>query len=185
MRLFVALDLDDARDAFRDEQRRLAIRLPSRVSLKWTRPDQAHLTLAFLGEVAEPTADRLVHTFTTPFPIAPFDLVFDHVGMFPPRGEPRVLWVGAWSGAAEVARLHGECATRIRGHGLTLDERPFHAHVTLGRFRAGRRHDAEAVVDRTARRTIATVRIDHVTLYQSRLSAAGPTYVALARSTLT
>jgi 2'-5' RNA ligase len=186
MRLFVALDLDDgAREALRHEQRRLAARLPDRVSLRWVRPDQTHLTLAFLGEIPEHAASRLVAAFDEPVAIPPFDVTFDHVGLFPPRGEPRVIWAGAGPGAADVARVYDECARRIRGLGLTVEDRPFHAHVTLGRFRSGRRGDAERAVDGGARRVIVTVRIDHVTLYQSRLSPAGPAYAALARANLT
>jgi 2'-5' RNA ligase len=32
---------------------------------------------------------------------------------------------------------------------------------------------------------VARVKVDHVTLYESRLTAAGPVYTALARATLT
>jgi len=186
MRLFVALDLDDAaREALKSEQRRLASRLGDRISLKWVRQDQAHLTLTFLGEVPDATAASLVDAFSRALPIAPFDVTFDRVGIFPPRGEPRILWVGAGAGAADVSRVNGECALRIHRLGLAVEDRPFHPHVTLGRFRAGHRGEVERAIDGEARRPIATVHIDHATLYQSRLSSAGPSYVALAHATLT
>ncbi len=55
MRLFVAIDLsDEARAAAAAEQKRLAAALGGgRSSLRWVKPDQLHLTLAFLGEVDE------------------------------------------------------------------------------------------------------------------------------------
>ncbi len=59
MRLFVAVDLSaDAREAIAAEQKRIAAAMAaSKSSLKWVKPEQAHLTLVFLGEVDAARAD--------------------------------------------------------------------------------------------------------------------------------
>ena len=156
-----------------------------------------HLTLLFLGEAQEARVPAVVEAMTAPASMPPFDMTFGGVGVFPPRGAPRVLWLGVSEGADLLARFSSELAERIRGVGIAFDDRPFHPHLTLGRWRdadrrrpsAGRRSTPErlrrevAALDRSDR--IACVRVTRATLYQSRLSSSGPAYTALAHATLT
>jgi 2'-5' RNA ligase len=186
MRLFIALDLDDgARTAIAAEQKRLAaaLRESSRSSIRWVRPEQMHLTLVFLGEVDEVRAAAIAVEIRQDVPQATFELVFEGAGVFPPRGAPTVLWVGTSSGADEAIALQREMARRVALHGVPLETRPFRPHLTLGRWRASRSADRERVLTAAPRR-IAALHVDHATLYQSRLSPAGPSYTALARANL-
>src|SRR6266550_4708422 len=145
MRLFVAVDLsEEARQAMAAEQKRIAAALAGRqTSLKWVRPEHLHLTLVFLGSVDEERARAGVDAIGRDVDAAPFDLVFDGVGAFPPHGEPRVLWTGVTHGAAELVALHRELRQRAAALGIALEARPFIPHLTLGRWRASRRHDRE------------------------------------------
>ncbi len=108
MRLFVAVDLsDEARQAMAAEQQRIAAALAGRqTSLKWVRPEHMHLTLVFFGSVYEARALAVVYAMGRDVDAAPFDMVFDGLGVFPPHGEPRVLWTGVRQGAAELVTLH-------------------------------------------------------------------------------
>ena len=61
MRLFVATDLDAAaREEIAALQWRLVRRVPDQSSLKWTKPDQMHLTLVFIGEADEALTAKLI-----------------------------------------------------------------------------------------------------------------------------
>ena len=62
MRLFVAVDLDDAaRTAIAAEQKRVAAAMDdARSSVTWVKPDRMHLTLVFLGEVSDAHAPAIV-----------------------------------------------------------------------------------------------------------------------------
>jgi len=186
MRLFVAVDLDDAaRTAIAAEQKRVAAAMDdARSSVTWVKPDRMHLTLVFLGEVPEVRATAIVDAIGEPVAQAPFDLTFAGVGVFPPRGAPNVLWVGASAGEAESIALQRQLADRVERLGITLERRPFHPHLTLARWKASRGADRARALAAGGGAAIATVRVDHATLYQSRLSPAGPTYTALARATL-
>ena len=186
MRLFVAVDLDDAaRAAIAAEQKRVAAALgDARSSVKWVRPDHMHLTLAFLGEVSDAQAPAIVDAVSRPVARPPFGITFQGLGVFPNHGGPRALWVGITDGAAELSDLQREIAGRVTDAGSALESRPFHPHLTLGRWRQSRPSDRRRVMAASRPDAIARVAVPMATLYQSRISSAGPTYTSLARATL-
>ena len=198
MRLFVAVDLpDEAKQAIGVHQKRIAGTLSkSEERLKLVDAARMHLTLLFLGEVQDARVPAIVESMNVPADIAPFDMAFGGVGVFPTRGPARVLWIGVTEGAELLARLQNDLAERIRDLDIDFDDRPFHPHLTIGRWReASRRRPSEtwrrlperlrreaAALDRARR--VACMRVTRATLYQSRLSASGPAYTALAHANL-
>jgi 2'-5' RNA ligase len=174
------------------EQKRIAAALVSTSgSLKLVKPEQMHLTLLFLGEVQEPRVQPVIEAMNTAVHLPVFDIAFGGAGVFPPRGAPRVLWMGVTEGAAPLTGLQKEIAERIRALGVVFDDRPFHPHLTVGRWRAARgdraargrlRREGGALRESGV---VAGVRVTRATLYQSRLSSSGPAYTALAHATLT
>jgi RNA 2',3'-cyclic 3'-phosphodiesterase len=187
MRLFVAVDLsEEARQAMAAEQKRIAAALAGRqTSLKWVRPEHLHLTLVFLGSVDEARGRAVVDAIGRDVDAAPFDMVFDGVGAFPSHGEPRILWTGVTEGAADLVALHRELRQRAAALGIALEDRAFHPHLTLGRWRESRRQDRDRALAAGGRDPIARVRVERATLYESRLSPSGPTYTVLAHANLT
>ena len=185
MRLFVALDLDDdARVAIAALQRRVTQAFGVDRSIKMVDPARMHVTLAFLGEIAEHDVPAIVDALSVGFDVCPFSAEFHGLGVFPPRGAPRVLWLGVGRGESEIVQLQREVAARLEKLSVTLEPRPFHPHLTLARWRTSRPADRERALSAESR-AVAPVNVDHVTLYQSRLSPAGSAYTALARATLT
>jgi RNA 2',3'-cyclic 3'-phosphodiesterase len=186
MRLFIAVDLDDdARAAIGAAQERLAQGLGRpRSEIRWVRVDQMHLTLVFLGEVPEGAAAAVGEAVAREVAQPAFELGFDGLGVFPPHGAPRVVWLGVAEGAREVAALHGEMTDRVGRLGIALEDRAFHAHLTLGRWRESRAGARRVALAAGGPGPVARVRVDHATLYQSRLSPAGPAYTPLARANL-
>ena len=91
-RLFVAVDLDEpARAMIAAEQRRLAQAIGgSGRAVRWVSPEHMHLTLVFLGEVVEASAARVTDAVGGDLDVRPFLVVFAGLGVFPPRGAPRV-----------------------------------------------------------------------------------------------
>ncbi len=185
-RLFVAIELDDdARQAVAAYAARIFRSGNLRPGLlKWVRPEQIHITLAFLGDVPDASVAGLVTAISADIPVPPFTVRFGGLGVFPPRGAPRVLWMGVRAGGDEIAAVQAEIATRVRGAGVTLESRPFHPHLTLARWRETRASDASAVAP-ADRRVVASCRVEYATLFQSEVTPAGPLYRALARATLT
>jgi 2'-5' RNA ligase len=94
-------------------------------------PQNMHLTLAFVGEVA---AERLPALQAIGAQAAaagsPFTLRFDRLGSFRDAG---IAWLG--TGAAEPAlqALVDGLAAGLAADGFPVERRPFRAHVTLAR----------------------------------------------------
>ena len=177
MRMFVAIELDD----------RIKRSLPS-VALgshfKFVNARQAHLTLVFLGEVALPQSDRIIAAMQQPFDdVHPFRMAFGGLGVFPPRGAPRVLWLGVSEGEGEVIALQRTVARRLEALGIQPEDRPFRPHLTIGRWRQSRPSDRPSLGS-DANASTAGMSVDRVTLFESRLSSEGSTHVALAHAPL-
>jgi 2'-5' RNA ligase len=104
--------------------------------------------------------------------------------MFPAHGPPRVLWIGIGRGEQEMIAVQRELAGRVRRLGIELEDRAFHPHLTLARWRESRAVDRSRIAQAVATSVIARVHVDHATLYRSRLSPSGSSYTPLARATL-
>ena len=184
-RLFVAIDLpDEARAAIAAEQRRIMAKLDPRRRVTIVRTEHMHLTLVFIGEVDEARraaiAEQMAHDIDQPA----FDLVFGGIGVFPPRGAPRVLWLGVSRGSDLAIDLQHRVSARLQAAGVEPERRPFNPHLTIARWRESRPADAERVIEPAGGGTVATVRVTAVTLYESRLSSAGPTHMSLTHARL-
>lgn len=190
MRLFVAVDLDDqtraqlaaARDAIRDAIEQAPV--PPRVT--WVKDEAAHVTVRFIGEVADAAAPAVQAAVARGFGIPPFDVRWQSLGTFPGGRRPRVLWLGP--GGAEaidaMRRLAREVNERLEPLVGPAESRPFTPHVTIGRVKDPGRGVAWAQAMARVVWTPTTTYVDHVTLYVSRLSPKGPTYTALRRAPL-
>ncbi len=205
MRLFAAIELDQsARDAIAKEQNRVkkALGDGGESGVRWVRPEHIHLTLVFLGEVSEDQGQTVVGIMRESFRCDRFAIVLGGLGVFPHHGSPRVLWLGLKRGASEVVALQREVSGRLTDLGTADEERAFHPHLTLGRWRHARPHfshgvenrnrfqsrasrsDRQRIVEIDRSDEVARVAVTDVTLLESRLSSQGPTYITLCRAPL-
>lgn len=127
-RLFVALDLpDQIQDSLEPLARGLG-------DVRWSPPEQRHLTMRFIGEVHNGVLQDVIEALAL-VPAAPLELRLKGLGHFPPRGEPRVLWVGVEK-SAELNSLKRRIDWALKQAGLPPESRKFAPHVTLARIRA-------------------------------------------------
>ena len=189
MRLFVAVSLN--RDVVHAAEQlvlalqRRASAIAPRAQINWVPSDRMHLTLRFIGHVEPPAAERISAVLATPFPQHAFPLSLAGPGVFPPRGAPRVLWVGITSGSEELQQVRREVEARLATVGLPPDERAFSPHLTLARVRDAVGLRSRDWLEPAQSARVGTTRVDAITLYESRLSPKGPTYVPLQHSLLT
>jgi 2'-5' RNA ligase len=186
MRLFVAVELDDTtREAVRAEQRLAAKQLGRQSSLRLIDPQQIHLTLAFLGNVDSALVERLTDLMTQPIVgTGAFRISIGGLGVFPPHGAPRILWLGLTAGLEQMTDLHHEVAARIAVLRIPLEERAFRPHLTIGRWRDSRPSDRPRAGREPTARTAAEMTVDRVTLFESRLSSQGASHFPLAHAYL-
>jgi 2'-5' RNA ligase len=132
MRLFFALPLpSEVKERLRPLLEKA--RKVSGDGVGFTKIDQLHFTLAFLGE--QPGPDDALAAGESLRDLAAFDLVLSGVGAFPSTMRPRVIWLGVTGGAAELIASAERLQKALRERGFALEERKFRPHLTLGRVR--------------------------------------------------
>ena len=183
IRSFVAIEVEEpARGAILEYLAELRGRVEG---VAWTRSENVHVTLKFLGGVA-PAGLALLAARLTAIAGAqpPFTVAYGGVGAFPSAARPQVLWVGA--AAAEIGRLAAAVDAAGEIAGVERERRPYHLHVTLGRVRDARlaRDARDARRDRADRRPACGTRPRDVLTADAgrRFEAAAATALVLFRS---
>jgi len=173
MRVFLAVEMpEQIRSALAALQQDLAKRGVQGV--RWVEPTQSHLTLRFCGEVSSEGVVRLAEALSPGAPHAPFSVFLDGLGVFPPRGAPRVLWVGV-----EGSRLYPLVAwieEKVVGAGLPGETKPFHPHLTVGRFRSPARRLPKEVLTCRPPVDFGEISVVRFALFESRAGERGPHY---------
>ena len=98
-------------------------------------PDNWHLTVRFLGSMEEIRSEILTGLLDQANLGPPFDLVLGEMGAFPKSSRANVLWLGVDDKGHGLVRLNRVTEETCREGGLSPEERPFAAHLTLSRLR--------------------------------------------------
>jgi len=182
MRAFVAIELPEkVRAALAREQSRFKAICEHNPDIRWTRPEGLHLTLKFLGEVP---SDRVLYVTAALQALDPFEKFEVEVrgfGFFPNAVHPRVLWAGLEppAGLIDLARRVEAALERL---GFAPEDRPFHPHLTLARFRAPHADRAlAAALEKTDSACLGAFEVREFFLFESRLLTGGAEYRKVAR----
>src|SRR2546426_7707792 len=176
VRLFVALNLPaPVREAlWAATARARDLGLP----VKWVRGEGLHLTLKFLGDVADEREPELAAALTRAAAGARnLTLALGGFGVFPDFRRPRVVWVGI----APVPRLEilpHRVGQEFAGVGCPPEARPFRPHVTLGRTSRDARPAALTGLEAAlgGLEFAETAPVSALDLMQSTLQSGGPVY---------
>jgi RNA 2',3'-cyclic 3'-phosphodiesterase len=151
----------------------------------WVPPQNLHVTLKFLGWVPSDRVDAIDAALR---PVAaaraPFDLRLQGLGAFPPRGKPRVLWVGAHGGAGDLVELAQDVESALETIGFSREERPYHPHLTLGRVKSAP-GPRDRVLEQFAEDEVGTSTVCQIVLFRSVLKQPHPDYRPHLRIPLT
>jgi 2'-5' RNA ligase len=183
-RLFVAFVLPDAVKAEMEKAQAELRAAAPKDAVRWTRRDQFHLTLKFLGNVEAGQSESLKEALNRACGgFSPLRLCARGIGFFPHARSPRVVWVGLDDSLGQLAEVQAAVETAVRDFTAEEPEGRFTGHVTLGRVRALKRSQAEAlskVVDSMATRVFGEWTADHIELIRSELTSGGACYTTLA-----
>ncbi|MGI6748512.1 MAG: RNA 2',3'-cyclic phosphodiesterase [Anaerovoracaceae bacterium] len=127
MRLFIAINFDE-----KTKENLITVQNNLRKLGRgnFSRPENLHLTLAFLGEVSPERVTeicRVMDQLTVPV----LNISFDHVSRFKRDGGD-VWWIGLGENKNLII-LQKELAERLRTAGFPIENRSFLPHVTLAR----------------------------------------------------
>lgn len=184
LRLFLAIAVPaDVRQDIARAQSQLQ-RHSAPGTIRWTRPEQFHVTLKFLGDVPAESVAALENSAATVCARFPsLQLSARGIGFFPSERKPRVLWAGADDANGMLAELHREMDEALRW--LTLAEKPerFSGHITLGRFKPGHHGLMENLMKRAEllrARHFGDWQARELELIRSELTSTGATHLPVA-----
>jgi 2'-5' RNA ligase len=152
-------------------------------SVSWVKPDNLHYTLRFLGELGEEGARRAGEAAAEAAATErAFEATLGGLGAFPDARRARVIWMGMTAGAEPLERLARTLEGALRKRGFDPADRPFSAHLTLGRVRT-------PGSDWTPRLAAARVEpsrfvVDRMVVVQSQLTPKGSNYTVRSEAAL-
>lgn len=191
MRLFVALDIDDA---IRGRIARFLDGVRGFVpDARWARPESLHVTLKFIGEMPEVEVEKIERALGT-IGAESFHMDFRGCGFFPGARAPRVFWIGVDAGPS-LASLAAMVDANLASLDIPKEEHAFTPHLTLARGGRGSGSPRQQKEDRPNRSfqklqekltplpapEFGNMTVREFFLYQSQLSPGGSKYSKLAR----
>ena len=179
MRLFIAIDLPQNIQKILINLQSI-IKHETNIDARLVKPEQIHLTLAFLGDCTQQQLDAVQAALKT-IQQKPFTVCLNKCGVFPDTKRPRILWVNLINGALQ------ELAEKIRKavfDSVKLEDREFKAHVTIARIK--KVHDKKEFERFLQSITLPQdcFEVVEFTVQQSELSSEGAQYTTLERYSL-
>ena len=181
LRTFVAVEVSDAARRYAQS---LMDELESKLTgVHWTRRENLHLTLKFLGDIPESEINGVCRAIRAAVAAQqPFEIQCAGLGAFPSDARPRTLWVGIRQGDERLRQLQGEIDGQLTSYGFAPERRRFHGHLTIGRIRqrigltADQVNQVCQLVDRERSAEGVFMELDQVVTFSSFVDSTGRVY---------
>lgn len=176
VRAFLAVPLPrQLQQSIRAVQRGLKGRIPE---ARWTRSENLHLTLHFLGEIEQETLEKIkVSVLSVRRCQRPFQVEVKGLGAFPNLRRPRVIWLGL-EPRGQLRQLHKVSQRCLRQAGVMTESRPYSPHLTIGRLRQ-HKPDLTDLLKSAGENSIGTLTVDKLVLFESRLRPEGAEHIPI------
>jgi 2'-5' RNA ligase len=179
IRSFLALKLDlSVVESIAEAQKRLRTSCSNAgMNVRWVPPPNIHMTIRFLGNITEPMA-YAVKDMLEPIVsgVESFDLESLGLGAFPDTSHPRIVWAGLGQGVEVLTELHSAIYNRLLKAGFNLDDKPFKAHLTIGRVKNSPPGAFANCLGEDASRVFGVSHIRYLHCYSSELLPKGAEY---------
>jgi 2'-5' RNA ligase len=185
MRLFFAVTIPDELVQRTLEAQQALRKLVGDEGVRWTKPEQFHYTLKFLGEQNAARAEKAVESASAIREAhCQFTLALGGLGAFPNSQRPSTLWLGATEGADALTNLAADLDAMLTKQGFPRENKPLKAHLTLGRIKT---YVGEAAAARALRKRaeepewsdLGTLQVDRFVLMRSVLKPEGSEYTVV------
>lgn len=144
--------------------------------IRWIKPDNLHITLAFLGDIPTDGISDVKKILTE---IAqnhmPFYIELSGLGFFPNLKHPRVLWIGIKE-QLNLLKLKDDIDKKLDVFDISYDKKPFSPHLTIGRIRDTFKIEPRAVAELEFKDSFL---VTEIYLMKSDLSPTGANYTNL------
>ena len=159
------------------------------LQVAWSVRESYHITLKFLGNVAEEKLGEMVahvQSQLLAYRLAAGPQVeLAGLGVFPGPHRPQVVFVEG-RGEGGFTTLHALLQDWLAPLGYAREERPYHPHLTIGRVRGGASAETQPKLQELLQgyadqRHGAPFPITALTLFESQQAPTGPKYTPLAR----
>ena len=173
MRAFIAVDVSDEVKALVEKTEKTL--KENGVRARWVSRDNVHITLRFIGEMAERDVGKFNEHFL-PFisNIPSFEFVVGGLGTFPLNrpSHPRIIWLGVKEGKEQLIEIAGEVNRILSEIGYPSEEMLSVPHITVGRVKYIPKNEWWKGVSETDIR----VKVANIKLFSSTLTRSGPIY---------
>lgn len=185
LRIFIALPVPElVKQQILLAQEELRRALP-KTGASWTRPEQWHLTLKFLGNVEPDRIAALTEAVRRVCDVVtPLKLRATHIGCFPDSQHPRVVWVGVHDGENRLAGLARAVQVATASFTTEKPEGHFTGHITLARSKHWPRPQAEILAQFSKgmeHRVFGVWTAEAVEVMRSELMSGGARHSCVAR----
>jgi 2'-5' RNA ligase len=182
VRLFVALGIPPAiranLTALMDDLRGLKAR-PSTRKIRWTRVENLHVTLKFIGSVVPEKLAGIRAALEHVRSERPVGLRFRGIGFFPGGKRPRVIWAGV-AGSPNIGGLAADIDGALAKLGVPGEDRAFIPHLTLARCEPGAiSAELRAAIEKQSLQEFGTLLTNEFHLIESKLKPSGAEYTTL------
>lgn len=184
-RVFCAIALPSlVREKISEHIRRLREAAPDS-SASWSRAENVHLTLKFVGEVSSDRVNNLSEAAANAVVgFSSFEIGIGNTGAFPKQGPPRVLWIGVNDHTERLAELQTKLDAECLRLGFEKEARAFNPHLTIARMRKPQGARALALAHKELGFELTQVRVMELLVIRSELSSQGSKYTVISRHSL-
>lgn len=175
-RIFVGISFkEDLQEPFSEVFRKLKTSAGKKdLDIKWTRPENLHLTLNFLGEISDEQTQELCKKLSElASEIKPFTVSIKDLGGLPDDDQARVLYMGVRN-KKELRTLQESIDARLEPIGLNPVDHDYVPHITLARLR--NKKNIKDLISPFARRDFGDVPVDKIQVFESFLQQNFPVY---------
>ena len=158
----------------------------SGADVKWTEPNNIHLTLKFLEDIPASNVGVIGEIMAKAVQgIRPFPIDITELNAFPDILFPKIIWAGVTKNADLLSRIVTNLDAGLTPLKIKKEERQFAAHITLGRTRSFIGKDKlSASLEETNLPSGLTQTVNHLSLIQSALTPKGPVYTTVQKVSL-
>ena len=180
-RIFFAIDLPGASKAKMGEYLQLLKKRSKTHAIRWSKPENLHITLQFLAEVQTRDVGKLLLATKHELRAAPIPppVNLSQLTLFPTALRPRVI-VASVRPQSHLAEISTRIGYAIKGCGYEVENRLYRPHMTLGRLKYSQGLDL-SFLNSMEPIDIPPISLAEVVLFRSEPQPEGSRYEVIER----